>query len=176
MPFFFQEKYLTRNCSFTDALKHTNIKKVGSSHCAHYDAINLKTIVVYLIRNGVRFDKSGYIQSLPRKKTKKMPAQLAQDQVANESTSKNTETSQRVNNPPECLDYITVLTSKEVVDRISALEEVNKTLHQTANEFKRKLLYLENRINSLEQRLAGIRIGDAQKPAHHDDFTRCEEK
>jgi len=63
------------------------------------------------------------------------------------------------------MDDIAALAGKDVLDRIMFLEKENASLHQVVNELKKLQLQSENRIKSLEQRLAGVHVGDAPKPA-----------
>jgi len=65
------------------------------------------------------------------------------------------------------MDDIAALAGKDVtpyvLDRIVALEKENATLHSLVSELKKLQLQSENRIKSLEDRLAGVNLG--AKPA-----------
>lgn len=62
------------------------------------------------------------------------------------------------------MDDIAALAGKDcVLDRIVALEKENSTLHSLVSELKKLQLQSENRIKSLEDRLAGVSLGG--KPA-----------
>lgn len=63
------------------------------------------------------------------------------------------------------MDDIAALAGKDVLDRISALEKENATLHQVVDELKKLHLQSENRIKSLEQRLAAVNVGSSSAPA-----------
>lgn len=73
------------------------------------------------------------------------------------------------------MDDIAALAGKDVLDRISALEKENQTLHQVVSELKKLQLQSDNRIKSLEQRLSGASVTSApvatpqSKPAKDDD-------
>jgi len=74
------------------------------------------------------------------------------------------------------MDDIAALAGKDVLDRISALEKENATLHQVVNELKKLQLQSENRIKSLEERLSGVSVcapakapAAASAPAKKDD-------
>lgn len=63
------------------------------------------------------------------------------------------------------MDDIAALAGKDVLDRIFALEKENATLHQVVDELKKLHLQSENRIKSLEQRLAATNVGSSSAPA-----------
>lgn len=64
------------------------------------------------------------------------------------------------------MDDIATLAGKDVLDRITALEKENASLHQVVSELKKLQLQSENRIKSLEQRLAGVSVsGGSNAPA-----------
>lgn len=63
------------------------------------------------------------------------------------------------------MDDIAALAGKDVLDRISAIEKENASLHKLVDELKKLQLQSENRIKTLEQRLAGTSITPAAKPA-----------
>lgn len=82
------------------------------------------------------------------------------------------------------MDDIAALAGKDVtpfvLDRIVALEKENATLHSLVSELKKLQLQSENRIKSLEDRLAGVSLGGksaaapapaaaAKAPAKDDD-------
>lgn len=80
------------------------------------------------------------------------------------------------------MDDIAALAGKDVtpfvLDRIVALEKENATLHSLVDELKKLQLQSENRIKSLEDRLAGVNLGGkaaaapaaaAKAPAKDDD-------
>lgn len=77
------------------------------------------------------------------------------------------------------MDDIATLAGKDVLDRISALEKENASLNEVVVELKKMQLQSENRIKSLEQRLAGVSVSGsaaaksapakAAKPADDDD-------
>ncbi|XP_055319243.1 elongation factor 1-delta-like [Sitodiplosis mosellana] len=84
---------------------------------------------------------------------------------------------QHLKNSLERMDDIAALAGKDVLDRISALEKENASLHQVVNELKKLQLQSENRIKSLEERLTGVSVSAPAKapaapaaaPAKQDD-------
>jgi len=74
------------------------------------------------------------------------------------------------------MDDIATLAGKDVLDRISALEKENTSLHQLVSKLEKLHVQSENRIKSLEQRLSAVNVGSAPaaaaaqaKPAAKDD-------
>lgn len=63
------------------------------------------------------------------------------------------------------MDDIAALAGKDVLDRISVLEKENASLHQVVDELKKLQLQSENRIKTLEERLAGAGISTPSAPA-----------
>lgn len=61
------------------------------------------------------------------------------------------------------MDDIAALAGKDVLDRITAVEKENASLHQVVNELKKLQLQSENRIKALEERLAGANISTTGK-------------
>lgn len=76
------------------------------------------------------------------------------------------------------MDDIATLAGKDVLDRITALEKENLSLHKVIDELKKSHLESIDRINSLAQNLAGLNLSKPvaakqpakeQKPAADDD-------
>lgn len=69
------------------------------------------------------------------------------------------------------MEDIAARAGQDVLDRISALEKENATLHQVVDELKKLQLQSENRIKSLEERLGGVKLdaAPAKAPAAKSD-------